>query len=161
MPKNKSRKNITAAIIGAVVAVVAGIILIFVAQANKEQIVTYEYEENGVTLSLTFYAKGDRVYKQTTRNIVPYSSLGVKTEAEAREIVDDMLGSSKNINGYSDTVEYEKDHIIETVVVDYDVVSIDEVKDLVGAYFDGDASNGVSLSKTAKLLEESGFKKVE
>ena len=39
----------------------------------------------------------------------------------------------RNIKGYSDEVEYGDDAVIETVIIDYDEVNIDEVKNLQGA----------------------------
>lgn len=161
--KQQSKRSTIAKIVGSVLAAILVIVAVFVViKGNEEQVVTYKYEEDGMTTSMTYYAKGDRVYKQTTESFIPYSSLGVETEAEAREMVGDLLSAAEGIKGYSDVVEYKEDHMTETVVVDYSVVNIDEIKNLPGNTFsDGDTSNGVSLSKSIKLLEDAGFKKVD
>lgn len=165
MPKDKktqSKKSIIAKIVGSIVAIMIIAVSAFVViKGNEEQVVTYEHEENGITISMTYYAKGDTVYKQTTKSIIPYSSLGVGTEAEARQAIDGILSATQDISGYSDTVEYKEDHMIETVVVDYSVVNIDEIRDLPGNLFSDGPSNYVSLSRSLEMLEEAGFKKVD
>lgn len=158
--KKKNQKKIIATIVGAIVAIAVIVVSILAINSNNEQIVTLQSEKNGATITMTYYAKGDRVYKQTSESLIPYSSLGVRTEAEAREMFGDLLDATKDIDGYSDTLDYKDDHVVEVVIVDYDVVDIDKIKNLLGNYYSGDASNGISLSKSVEWLEQSGFKKV-
>ncbi|MDO4742135.1 MAG: YehR family protein [Candidatus Saccharibacteria bacterium] len=157
------KKTIIASIIGGVIVILA-VVLCFIGFSNREQVVTYERTEDGITMSLTYYAKGDRVYKQTANNIIPYSVLGIETATEAESILSAYFSSelekSQGIVGYSDEIEYTDDAVIETVVVDYDIVNLDEVKDLMGAYFSGDIDsemNNVSLKRSGEYLESQGF----
>lgn len=129
--------------------------------SSNETIVTYEKSESGATISLTYYARGDKVYKQTAINTIPYEVLGVSTKEEAKKMLDELVSSTRGVKGYEDTFEYRDDMIVETVSIDYEVIDMDEAKDLVGAYFNGDTSNGISLSKSIEWLEEAGFTKVE
>ena len=164
MTKKKSNnilKIVGGVIAGVIVFVVALVLFLNRSSTGNEQVVTYEKSSDGITISLTYYAKGDRVYKQTAKNIIPYSALGVETEEKAREILDAQMASVPQITGYDDTLDYEDDKVIETVSIDYDVVDIEQVKDVAGTYFDGDLENGISLSKSTKWLEESGFTKVD
>ena len=160
-----NKNNILKYVLSAVVGVAAFLIVFFLVKnpATQGQVVTYEYkDDSGMTMSVTYYAKADRVYKQTTRNTIPYKALGVSSKEEAKEMLDDIIAESRDVKGYTDELEYKDDMVIETVTVDYDVADIVEIKKLTGAYFDdGDTSKGVSLEKSIKLLEESGFTKVE
>lgn len=160
----KNKNNVLKYILAAVLGVAAFLVVFFlVKNPGQEQVVTYEYrDDNGTVISMTYYARGDRVYKQTTKNIVPFSALGVDSLDEAKELAESLIAEGQNIEGYSDKVEYEDDTIIETVEVNYDVVDMDILMGLQGAYFgDGDAKNGVSLKKSIEWLEESGFVEVE
>lgn len=160
----KNKNKIFTYIIAVVIGVAAFLAAFFLIKPPiSEQTAIYRYtDDNGTIIEMTYFAKGDRVYKQTSNNIVPYSALGVSSAEEAKELFEEALAEGKNIKGYSDEVEYGDDAIIETVTIDYDTVDINEVKNLQGAYFsDGDVKNGVSFEKSIKRLEENGFKKVE
>ena len=160
---NKSNKKLIGIICGIVAGVVAlALILFFTLTGNQDQVVTYKLKQYGAEISLTYYAKGDRVYKQTAKNIIPYSVYGVETAEEAEELIGDLLAEANNIEGYTDEVEYTKDSVIETVTIDYEVVDINKIKDLQGAYLsEGDIQGGVSLSESIKFLEKNGFEKVK
>lgn len=177
--KQEKKLGIIIAIIAGVVAlVVSAVALVLVLQKNpdggetgktdgetsvdkSDTVVAYERNESGAVIRLTYYAKGDKVYKQTARNVIPYEALGVNSKEEAKELLEEIMDSTREIKGYEDVFEYQDDAVIETVSIDYNVVNLDEVKDLIGAYFEGDVENGISLSKSAKWLEEAGFSKVE
>ena len=168
MAKGKSNNNtikIVAAAVAGIVAFVVALVLVLNRGSGNEQVVTYEKTEDGITMSLTYYAKGDSVYKQTAKNTIPYSVLGVNTKEEAQAILgsamEEVLKDALSIDGYEDTVEYYDDKAIETVLIDFNVIDKDKLNDIVGAYFDGDTEQGWSLEKSTKWLEESGFNKVE
>lgn len=162
---NKTMKIIVAAIAGVAAFVVALVLALNRNPGGNEQVVTYEKVEDGITISLTYYAKGDLVYRQTAKNTVPYSALGVGTKEEARAILDpameEVLEDALNIDGYEDTIEYYDDKAIETVSIDFNVIDKNKLQDITGAYFEGDAENGWSLTQSIEWLEESGFTRVE
>ena len=163
--KNKKKNNnILKYIPAVIVGIIAFLVVFFLVQPpEKEQTATYRYtDNNGTTIEMTYYAKGDRVYKQTANNIIPYSALGVKSAEEAKEVLEDVMARNQGVKGYTDEIEYKKDVIIETVTVDYNVANIDDIKNLQGAFFnDGDTKNGISFKKSIELLEKNGFSKVE
>ena len=50
---------------------------------NSEETVTLQTEANGITVKLTYKAKGDKVTEQRADNVMPYESLGITTPEEA------------------------------------------------------------------------------
>lgn len=123
--------------------------------------VTYEGNFDGMEMSLTYYAKGDKVYKQTAENVIPYSAIGVTTKEEAQAILDPVSQEYQGIAGLTESLEYGDDAVVETLSIDFETVDIDAVKDLEGMFFDEDSKNGISLKKSGEALEASGFTKVE
>ena len=155
---------------GIIVAVVAGVVALAVALffilkggiSAGEQVVTYKGNVSGMETTLTYWAKGDRVYKQTSKSVIPYSILGVDSAEAAKELVGPALEKAQGLEGYTDEVEYTDDAIIETVSVDFEVVDIDKLSELnVWLMKEGDVSAGISLSKSAEYLEQNGFTKVD
>ncbi|MBR2998423.1 DUF1307 domain-containing protein [Candidatus Saccharibacteria bacterium] len=164
--KNNNNTNIIVAIVAGIVTFVIALVLVLNRNSGgNEQVVTYEKVSDGITMSLTYYAKDGLVYKQTAKNTIPYSVLGATTKEEAGAILDpameEVLKDALEIDGYEDTVEYHDDKAIENVSIDFNVVDKDKLKDIVGAYFEGDTEQGWSLEKSTKWLEDSGFTKVE
>ena len=80
-------------------------------------------------MEITLYYKGDVVTKQTAKNIITYSELGLTKEAFKKQA--EKLGEkSKGIKGLEDKVDYQDKVAIETVTVDYSVADINELKGL-------------------------------
>ena len=67
-------------------AVVCSLFILVGCGGNKEETKTFETNENGVEMSLTYTYKGDIVSKQTATSKIPYSSLGVSTKEEAQAV---------------------------------------------------------------------------
>ncbi|MBQ6144949.1 MAG: DUF1307 domain-containing protein [Lactococcus sp.] len=142
-----------------VIVIIGVFVLTACSMSAKEQKVSYEKEEKGVKIVLTYYAKGDKVTKQTSENIIPYSAMGVKSEEEAKELLKDVLKSYKDIKGVKDELTYGEDAVTEKVEIDYTVVDMKKAKELVGVSTDGgDISKGISLKNSIKLLEDQGYK---
>ncbi|MGO2940507.1 MAG: YehR family lipoprotein [Pseudolactococcus laudensis] len=142
-----------------VIVIIGVFVLTACSMSAKEQKVSYEKEEKGVKIVLTYYAKGDKVTKQTSENIIPYSAMGVKSAEEPKERLKDVLKSYNDIKGVKDELTYGEDAITEKVEIDYTVVDMKKAKELVGASTDGgDISKGISLKNSIKLLEDQGYK---
>lgn len=162
--KQQKTTIIVAAIIAGVVALAVALFFILKGGANSgEQVVTYKGSTvKGIETTLTYYAKDDKVYKQTSKSVIPYSALGVTSAEEAKELFDDIIESLQDIDGYTDEVEYTDNEVIETVSVDFDVADLNKLEELnIWLMKDGDLTSGISLSESAKYLEENGFTKVE
>ncbi|GFH42824.1 hypothetical protein Hs30E_13750 [Lactococcus hodotermopsidis] len=124
----------------------------------QNQKVTYFKNEDGVYVAVTYYAKGDKVFRQTSENVIPYDTVGLTTIDEAKEVFDNVTKPYENIEGIYDWLVFSESSVTEMVDVDYRKVNIDEVKGLVGTVgFDDDMSDGVSLEKSIAMLEEKGY----
>ncbi|MGO2385184.1 MAG: YehR family lipoprotein [Pseudolactococcus laudensis] len=142
-----------------VIVIIGVFVLTACSMSAKEQKVSYEKEEKGVKIVLTYYAKGDKVTKQTSENIIPYSAMGVKSAEEPKERLKDVLKSYNDIKGVKDELTYGEDAVTEKVEIDYTVVDMKKAKELVGVSTDGgDISKGISLKNSIKLLEDQGYK---
>ena len=53
---------------------------------TKEETKVYTKQEKGVTMELTFYYKGDKVVKQTSKNTIVYADLGLDKEQVKKAI---------------------------------------------------------------------------
>ena len=134
-----------------VIVIVGALVLTACSLSAKEQKVSYEKEENGIKIVLTYYAKGDKVTKQTSENTIPYSALGVKSADEAKERLKDVLKSYNDVKGVKDELTYGEDAVTEKVEINYTVVDMKKAKKLVGVSTDGgDISKGVSLKNSIK-----------
>ena len=118
-----------------VIVIIGVFVLTACSMSAKEQKVSYEKEEKGVKIVLTYYAKGDK------------------------ERLKDVLKSYNDIKGVKDELTYGEDAVTEKVEIDYTVVDMKKAKELVGVSTDGgDISKGISLKNSIKLLEDQGYK---
>lgn len=137
------------------------LMLALVGCSSKETETSYFSDANGIETTLTYYAKGDTVTKQTTKSVMPYSLLQVSTEEEARAILEPLSEEFQGVEGLEQSIEYTKLTIIETVSVDYTIADLEEISKLQGTEFEGDTKGRISLKKSIKLLEGLGYTKVE
>ncbi len=115
-----------------------------------------------VDTTITYYAVGDNVTRQTTENIMPYSAFGVTTEEEAKALIDPIAEEFQGIAGVEHSFEYRENEVVETLAIDYSKANVEEVSKLPGSEFSGNTKSGkVSLEGSVKVFEEQGFTKVE
>ncbi len=129
---------------------------------NGESEVVMNNVVNGVDMTFTYYAVGDEVTRQTTKNVMPYEVLGVTTADEARPILDPMVAEFQGIPGLEHSLEYGDTEAVETLTVDYAVADLQTISELTGSTFSGDTSEGakVSLQQSLEMLEGQGFTRV-
>lgn len=127
------------------------LLLFLVGCSEKEGSKVYVKKQPGVQMEITLYYKGDVVTKQTAKNIITYSELGLTKEAFKKQA--EKLGEKfKGIKGLEDKVDYQDKVAIETVTVDYSIANVHELSGLPGV---GIGNEKVSLKKTEeKLIEE-------
>lgn len=121
----------------------------------------FELEENGVVMLMTYHHEGDEVIKQTAENTIPYTSLGVESEDEAKQFLEPQSEQMQGIDGLKEEIEYGDSEAKETVEVDYEELDMDQAKDVPGLMLDGDIENGISMEKTAEMLINQGFEEKE
>ena len=135
-----------------ILQIISVFLLVFlVGCAEKEGSKVYVKKQPGVQMEITLYYKGDVVTKQTAKNIITYSELGLTKETFKKQA--EKLGEKfKGIKGLEDKVDYQDKVAIETVTVDYSIANVHELSGLPGV---GIGNEKVSLKKTEeKLIEE-------
>ena len=135
-----------------ILQIISVFLLVFlVGCSEKEGSKVYVKKQPGVQMEITLYYKGDVVTKQTAKNIITYSEVGLTKEAFKKKA--EKLGEKfKGIKGLEDKVDYQDKVAIETVTVDYSIANVHELSGLAGV---GVGNEKVSLKKTEeKLIEE-------
>lgn len=127
----------------------------------KETATTLTNNVNGVDMTYTYFADGDDVVRQTTKNVMPYSVLGVTTADEAKQILDPLIEEFQGVTGLEHEMAYGENEVTETLTVDYEKADLSEISELTGSAFSGDTAEGtkVSLKKSIEMLEAQGFTK--
>lgn len=126
-----------------------------------ENIVSLEVVENGVTIGITYVADGDKVIEQTANNRLPYESIGVSNAEQAEEALAEIVASFQGIEGVTHSMDYQDDHVTESLTIDYETANLEEVSELSGSTFEGDVSEGISLTRSVEMLLQQGFVIVE
>ncbi|MGB3413538.1 MAG: YehR family protein [Microbacteriaceae bacterium] len=122
----------------------------------------YQQTQNGVDMTITYYANGDEVTKQSTVNVMNYAGIGLSGPDEARKLLDPIMAEFQGVTGLEHSVEYGDTAVTERMTVDYSIADIKEISELTGSSFEGvgDGKNvKLSLKQSVALLEKSGFKK--
>lgn len=135
-----------------ILQIISVFLLVFlVGCSEKEGSKVYVKKQPGVQMEITLYYKGDVVTRQTAKNIITYSELGLTKETFKKQA--EKLGEKfKGIKGLEDKVDYQDKVAIETVTVDYSIANVHELSGLPGV---GVGNEKVSLKKTEeKLIEE-------
>ena len=137
-----------------ILQIISVFLLVFlVGCAEKEGSKVYVKKQPGVQMEITLYYKGDVITKQTAKNIITYSELGLTKEAFKKQA--EKLGEKfKGIKGLEDKVDYQDKVAIETVTVDYSIANVHELSGLPGV---GVGNEKVSLKKTEEKLKEERF----
>ena len=125
----------------------------------KYEVRTYTNTVQGVSMELTYYVDGDKVVKQTARNVIKYSDLGQDKES-LKAVLDAASKAYQGIDGVEESIEYGDKEAVETLTVDFSKVDLTKLQGVPGVSFDEEAlkSKTVSMKKTEALLEQNGFK---
>ena len=73
---------------------------------NKDEVKTFNNTINGVDLTYIYHYKGDVVTRQDAENTIPYQSLGVSNEEQARKVIDPIGAAYSKIKGVTHSVDY-------------------------------------------------------
>lgn len=120
--------------------------------------VTFEQSLNGVSLSITLEAEGDRLVKEETLSTLEYEANGFADKAAAKEALEALVGEFPVIDGMTHSIDYRDTSATERVVIDYSVVDPAELAELNGTALDEEAQKAsVSLKARSEQLETSGF----
>ena len=144
-------------------AVVLLAILVFALSAcsgSKEATqAVFTQEKDGIKVTLTYFAEGDDVVKQSTVNVINYAEAGLGGAADAREIFDPLIKDFEGVEGLEHKMEYGETEATETMTVDYTKADISEIAKLTGSSFSGKTEKGAKLSMegSRQMLLKAGF----
>ncbi|EAE6829219.1 DUF1307 domain-containing protein [Listeria monocytogenes] len=142
---------------GTAVLFVMVMAMMLVACGGKEETRTFTLSQNGVESKLVYSYKGDKVTKQTAENTMSYTALSVSSKEDAEKLLKETSDKFQNIDGLKEKIEYKDDKAIETIEVDYTKIASEDMNKIPGMA-SGDASKGISMKESAKLLESQGYK---
>ncbi|EHD1582337.1 YehR family lipoprotein [Listeria monocytogenes] len=142
---------------GTAVLFVMVMAMMLVACGGKEETRTFTLSQNGVESKLVYTYKGDKVTKQTAENTMSYTALSVSSKEDAEKLLKETSDKFQNIDGLKEKIEYKDDKAIETIEVDYAKIASEDMNKIPGMAT-GDASKGISMKESAKLLESQGYK---
>ncbi|EHX7146249.1 YehR family lipoprotein [Listeria monocytogenes] len=142
---------------GTAVLFVMVMAMMLVACGGKEETRTFTLSQNGVESKLVYTYKGDKVTKQTAENTMSYTALSVSSKEDAEKLLKETSDKFQNIDGLKEKIEYKDDKAIETIEVDYTKIASEDMNKIPGMA-SGDASEGISMKESAKLLESQGYK---
>ncbi|OFF91657.1 YehR family lipoprotein [Listeria monocytogenes] len=142
---------------GTAVLFVMVMAMMLVVCGGKEETRTFTLSQNGVESKLVYTYKGDKVTKQTAENTMSYTALSVSSKEDAEKLLKETSDKFQNIDGLKEKIEYKDDKAIETIEVDYTKIASEDMNKIPGMA-SGDASKGISMKESAKLLESQGYK---
>ncbi|EAC8501144.1 DUF1307 domain-containing protein [Listeria monocytogenes] len=142
---------------GAAVLFVMVMAMMLVACGGKEETRTFTLSQNGVESKLVYTYKGGKVTKQTAENTISYTALSVSSKEDAEKLLKETSDKFQNTDGLKEKIEYKDDKAIETIEVDYTKIASEDMNKIPGMA-SGDASQGISMKESAKLLESQGYK---
>ena len=139
------------------------VIAIFLtACGESEETRTFELENNGITTTMVYTYSGDKVKKQTAENVIQYEVAGIASKEEAQQMFDPLIKEFQNIDGLTHKMEYEESKAIETLAIDFEKVNFKEIENLPGMNFtENPTDKGISMKKSAEMLESQGFTEVQ
>ncbi|UTX52451.1 DUF1307 domain-containing protein [Leucobacter aridicollis] len=117
----------------------------------------------GAELTVTYVADGDKVTKQTTKNVVNYEASGIADRAAAEESVAPLAEQYKGIKGVEHSIDFGDDELTETVTLTYADLDLEKLASVTGGDpgENPEEARDVSLKEAVKTLTDSGFTEVK
>ena len=122
----------------------------------KEESTAFELKEGPITVTVTYYYKGDVVTKQIAETKIAISELPVSEEKAMADLKEENEEYSA-FKGITATVESKDGVITQTVTIDYSVAKVEDLKKAFPDTFSGEG-NVVSFKASKELAEKAGFK---
>lgn len=135
------------------------VMLVLTACGSSEETRTFEMNEDGIDSTLVYTYSGDEVISQDAENIVNYEELGI-TKEEAEEILGPVSEEYEGLQGVDYSIEFGDDEAVEQLTVNYEELDYDEAQNVTGIDLEGDPEEGVSMERSAEMLESQGYTEV-
>ena len=124
---------------------------------SKAQTKVFLKEVGGGIIELKYYYEGDKVIRQTAHSEIPYTAYGLSTKEEVEKKVEPIIKQYKGLKGVEHKIVFENDRVIEDIIVDYDDIEYDKVKNIPGINLSGNTKDGVSMAASESMLLSDGF----
>jgi len=136
--------------------------IVLTACGSNEETRTFEMSDQGIESTLVYTHDDDKVISQSTENIINYEELGMD-KAQAEEMFGSMAEQYEGLSGVEHSFEFGDEEATETLTIVYDEVDSEELEGVQGMNFEGegDPSEGVSMERSAEMLEQQGYTEVE
>lgn len=121
---------------------------------------TFVLEKNGIKITLvyTYIESEDKVIKQTSNTIAPYSGFNDLSKEEVKSRIEAAAKQYQGIKGLKESVTFNDDGFTEELEVDYENIDFEKARQLPGMIFSGDPSaNKVSMKASEEMLLQQGF----
>ncbi|EDD8384111.1 YehR family lipoprotein [Salmonella enterica subsp. enterica serovar Minnesota] len=130
--------------------------------ANKESEETQRYvgNLNGIEIKLTYYYKGDIVLRQASENKILYKILKANNKEEAQKMLSQVSDSYQGIPGLTERIDYYDSYATEYVNIDFTQAKMSDLCKLSGSSIDNCSAHYLSMIRSQKLLEESGYHRI-
>ena len=123
---------------------------------TKEETKVFTKKQSGVTMELTYYYKGDKVVKQTSKNTIVYADLGLDKE-RVKKTIEPVMKKYQGIEGLEDKVDFQETQALETLTIDYSKAKLSQLKGIPGITVNAEDGQDVSMKKSEELLKQQGF----
>ncbi|ESE92074.1 lipoprotein [Salmonella enterica subsp. enterica serovar Paratyphi B str. SARA56] len=131
--------------------------------ANKESKETQRYvgNLNGIEIKLTYYYKGDIVLRLKYLNIkILYKTLKANNKEEAQKMLSQVGEAYQGMPGLTERIDYYDSYATEYVDIDFTQAKISDLCKLPGSSIDNCSAYYLSMIRSQKLLEESGYHRI-
>ena len=128
--------------------------LLLVGCSNKETTTICAFTQENVKVVNTIIAQEDKVIKQTLENEIHYKNLEL-TKEDVVELANEYV-ESYDLEGLNYSFEVNDEHLLETIIIDYSTVNIQELMN-IGLIESVDNAKYISLKETLTTLKDTGF----
>lgn len=140
--------------------------IVTLAACGSGEKVTLESEEDGMSQTITFNAKKDKIEKVEMKVTQSYDSLGLGSKDEVEEAMGGSFEAEfeevNNTDGLEANVDYQDEELVIEAKVDFTKVDTDNLDELNVGFLPGSFDDeDLSLEKAVSELESQGFKKVD
>ena len=115
------------------------------------------FEQNGITITMSFDAKGDKVTRLTQKSVIPTEGYTEEQLQALREVVDQAAATYDDFESVEYTSEEEEGLMVETIVIPTDEETLKQVVEAGLLPVDDENVTELSLEQTKKNLEDTGW----
>ena len=136
------------------------VLVLVLSACGKGEVLTksYEKEENGAVIVITYKYQGDIVNEQTTESKIPFSALGVTTKEEAEELLAPLAKEYKGVKAVTHKITYSDSEAVESLTVNYEEADFKELNTKLGTHLPESGKKAkVSLKKSEDDLKLKGY----